>query len=193
MNRLCTFVFTALLAVTIQGCAFTPQKANLTPTVNVTVSNEGKNVAVGVRVLDERASKSLGHRGTAYGAAAEITEEQDLAVVVKQQLVEGLRKKGFNPVEFNASKEPRLTIEIRLLEYTTSQGFWTGGVHVKGALKASALRAAENYEHFYRSEKEERVVIVPTAESNEKLINSALSDLLNQVFEDTALFQFLAK
>ena len=84
------------------------------------------------------------------------------------------------------------TLLERLLEYSTSQGFWTGGVHVKGALKAYASRASDNYERVYRSEKEERTVIVPTAESNENLINTALTELLNQVFEDTGLFKFLA-
>lgn len=179
--------------VTLSGCAFTPQQANLAPTVSIIASDEGKNVAVGVRVIDERPSKSLGRRGTAYGAAAEITAAQDLAVVVQQQVIDGLRKKGFNPVEFDRTKEPRLTVEIRLLEYSTSQGFWTGGVHIKGALKAVATRASDNYERMYRSEKEERVIVVPTAESNEKLINMALTELLDQMFADTDLFKFLAR
>ncbi|MDB5770600.1 MAG: hypothetical protein JWM42_974 [Burkholderia sp.] len=192
MNRLITLLSATFIAVTIQGCAFNPQQANLTPTITVASSNEGKNVAVGVRVVDERPSKSLGRRGTAYGAAAEITANQDLADVVEKQVVEGLRRKGFKPVAFSATNEPRLSVEVRLLEYSTSQGFWTGGVHVKGALKAAATRSTGNYERLYRSEKEERIMVVPTAESNEKLINTALSELLNQVLEDANLFKFLA-
>lgn len=175
----------------LQGCAFTPQKANISPRISVQASNEGKNVQVGVRILDERPSKSLGRRGTAYGAAAEITSEQELAVVVQQQVIEALRKKGFSPVDFNSPNNAKLTVEIRLLEYSTSQGFWTGGVHVKGALKAVAQKSGDNYEKLYRIEKEERVMVVPTAESNEALINTALSDLLGQMLDDSALIKLL--
>lgn len=186
----------ALLAIVfgavLQGCAFNPQQANLAPRVSVQASAEGKNISVAVRVLDERPSKSLGRRGTAYGGAAEITAGQDLAVVVQQTVVEALAKKGFKPVEFAPGVQTKLTVEVRLLEYSTSQGFWTGGVHVKGALKALAQKPSDNFEKVYRVEKEERVVVVPTAESNEALINQALSDLLGQVVDDVGLLKFLA-
>jgi uncharacterized lipoprotein len=174
------------------GCAFTRMQANLRPTVEVAASNEGKNVAVAVRVVDERPSKSLGRRGTAYGAAAEITAADDIAAVVQQQIVDGLRTKGFNPVDFGEQKNPRLTVEVRLLEYSTSQGFWTGGVHTRGALKAIAVHSSGNYEQMYRSEKEHRVVVVPTAETNEQWINDALNEVLRQLFDDAKLFKFLA-
>ena len=194
MNRFYVLVSTALIAIAIQGCGYTPLKVNLAPTASVMASNEGRNVAVGIRVLDERPSKSLGRLTSAYGAAAEITATKDLDVVVKEQLMDGLRKKGFNPVEFNDAKGPRLTIEIRLLEYSTSNGIGSDGVYVKGALKASALRASDNYERLYRSENVEQVIWAPmaTAEFNENLINTALTELLNQVFKDSDLFKFLA-
>jgi uncharacterized lipoprotein YajG len=185
------FVVLPVLVV-LFGCAFNRQQVNFSPTTNVISSDAGKDVTVAVRVVDERPSKSLGRRGTAYGPAAEITEAQGLAVVVQQQVIDGLRKKGFNPVDYHEEKDPRLTVEIRLLEYSTSQGFWTGGVHIKGALKAVAVRAGKNYERMYRTEKEERVVFVPTANTNEQWINTALSDVLRQLFEDEGLFRFLA-
>jgi uncharacterized lipoprotein YajG len=185
------FVVLPVLVV-LFGCAFNRQQVNFSPTTNVMSSDLGKNVTVAVRVVDERPSKSLGRRGAGYGPAAEITEAQDLAVVVQQQLIDGLRKKGFNPVDYDEKKKPRLTVEVRLLEYSTSQGFWTGGVHIKGALKAVAVRDSNNYERLYRTEKEERIVIVPTANTNEQWINAALNDVLSQLLEEEGLFRFLA-
>lgn len=178
--------------VLLSGCAFMSQQATLSPTVSVTASDEGKNVTVAVRVVDERPSKSLGRRGTGLAPAAEITAAQDVAVVVQQQVVDGLRKKGFNTVDYSEQRDPHLTVEVRLLEYSTSVGFWTGGVHIKGALKVIAGRQGASYERMYRSEKEERVVVVPTAGSNQEWINAALSDVLQQLFEDIGLFRFLS-
>lgn len=125
---------------------------------------------------------------------AEITASEDVAVVVKRSLMDGLRKKGFKPVAVDTMEgatEPHLTVELRLLEYSTSQGFWTGGVEIQGALKAVAINGGHVFEHMYRSDKEERVVVVPTAETNEKWINDALTNVINQVLDDASLLQFL--
>jgi len=183
-------VVPALMAA---GCAFNPQKANLAPAVSIAASTEGKGVTVAVRVSDERPSKSLGRRGTAYGAAAEITAAQDVAVVVQEQIIAGLKKKGFAAVAEGASSNATLSVEVRLLEYSTSQGFWTGGVNIRGALKAMATKNGKSYEKMYRSDKEQRVVVVPTAETNEKWINDALSDVLTQLLSDSALTTFLVQ
>ena len=187
----CVAAIAVLLASA--GCAFNPQTANITPTVSVMSSSDGKGVSVAVRVSDERPSKSLGRRGTGYGAAAEITAAQNIAAVVQKEIVAGLNKKGFAAMDGEGKANARLSVEVRLLEYSTSQGFWTGGVNVKGALKAVATRNGQTYEKMYRTDKEERVVVVPTAETNEKWINDALSEVLRQLLDDSGLVMFLTK
>lgn len=177
----------------LTGCAFSPQKANLQPTVNITQGTEGQGVAVAVRVVDERPSKSLGRRGTAYGAAAEITAGSDLEAIVRDKVAAALVARGFAVNAAGVASDAKLAVEIRLLEYSTSQGFWTGGVQIQGTLKAAASKAGSDYEQIYRSNKEERVAVVPTAKTNEEWINAALSDVLNQLVSDQALITFLAK
>ncbi len=186
-------IIAAMSLLLLSGCAFNSQTARLAPTVNVQSSDEGRGVAVAVRVVDERSSKSLGRRGTAYGAAAEITAAQDVATVIHDQLVTGLERKGFRVIDYAADSDPRLTLEVRSLQYSTSQGFWTGGVKIESALKVQAAHGTASYERMYRSDKEERVVVVPTASTNEQWINGALSDVLNQFFDDIGLFRFLAE
>lgn len=183
----------ALALLTLTGCAFNPQTANITPVVTVMNSSDGKGVTVAVRVSDERPSKSLGRRGTAYGAAAEITAAQDIATVVQKEIIDGLNKKGFTALKENEESNAKLSVEVRLLEYSTSQGFWTGGVNIKGALKVIATKNGKTYEKMYRTDKEERVMVVPTADTNEKWINGALSEVLTQLLEDNGLTMFLSK
>jgi len=175
------------LCAFVNGCAFKPQKANIAPTVAVMASDEGKGVSVAVRVVDERPSKSLGRRGSAYGVAAEITQAQEISFIVQREVANSLEKKGFSVVEYSDSLNPRLTVEVRLLEYSTSQGFFSGGVQIKGALKANAVNGAKTYEKMYRSETEERVIMVPTPATNERWINDALSEVLNQLLNDNSL------
>jgi uncharacterized lipoprotein YajG len=93
---------------------------------------------------------------------------------------------------YSDARDPRLTVEIRLLEYSTSTGFWSGGIHVKSAVKANASRAGHSFEKMYRGEKNEQVIVVPGDDKNEDLINESLSDVLTQVVEDKTLIMFLA-
>lgn len=192
MTKICPYSL-AIAALFLSGCAFTPQKANIKPSVVVSSSAEGHGLEVMVRVNDERPSKSLGRRGSGLGAAAEITAAQDIAVITQNEIIAGLRKKGFGATDSETGAKAKLTVEVRLLEYTTSQGFWTGGVHIKGALKAIASKDGRSYEKMYRSEKEERIVVVPTAATNERWINDALSDVLTQLLEDNGLMMFLSQ
>jgi uncharacterized lipoprotein YajG len=188
IRNLSLLVFVLLAA----GCAFNPQTANLQPNVSVESSDIGANSTVFVNVLDERGSKSLGRRGTAYGAAAEITSAEELSVVVSREIKKGLEQKGFTVVD-RESAQSTLTVEIRTLEYSTSQGFWTGGVHISGAFKGRAKNMSSEMEKMYRYSKEERVVVVPTAQTNEKWINQALSETLKELINDHELLHFLSK
>lgn len=183
-------IFVLLFSFSLYGCAFNSQKVELAPEVEVAQENFGKGAEVYVSVIDERPSQSLGRRGTAYGAAGEITATTDLAEVIKTQVEDGLIAKGFKVTD-NANVERKMIVEIRQLEYSTSTGFWTGGVHIQGAMKGEAKRGAKSYEKMYRHEKEERVVIVPTANTNSVWINNALAGTLNEIFQDEKLFQFL--
>ncbi len=175
------------------GCAFNAQKATFNPIVNVASSNAGKGSQVGLKVDDERPSSSLGHRGNAYGAAAEITTDQDLAALIREKIASGLTKEGYQVVNYLQSSGARLTLELRDLKYSTSTGFWTGGVDVDGAIKAIGTNGSDTYEKLYRTDKKSRVVVVPTAGTNEQWLNEALSDLLRQVFEDPELAALLSR
>lgn len=180
-----------LFCALVTGCAFTPQKANISPTVKTMTSSSGRGINIGVRVIDERPSKSLGHRGSAFGAAAEIRSTQEITLIIQREVSSALRNKGFTVVEYSETANPKLSVEVQLLDYTTSVGVFTGGVQIRGALKAFATNGSRTFEKIYRSEKKETVVVVPTAETNERWINEALSDVLNQLLNDSSLITLL--
>jgi hypothetical protein len=96
-------------------------------------------------------------------------------------------------VNYDQTGGTRLMLQLRELKYSTSTGFWAGGVEVAGALKATASDGSAVYEKLYRTDKKTRVVVVPIAGKNQKWLNSALSDLLRQVFDDSGLSHFLTQ
>ncbi|GMU69287.1 MAG: hypothetical protein AMXMBFR59_42840 [Rhodanobacteraceae bacterium] len=184
--------FAVAVVVLASGCAFNPQVAQIDPTLEVASGDIGKGTTVAFRVVDERDSKSIGNRGAAFGKGAKITTTQDVAALVHQKIAEGLGKKGFAITDFREDASPRLTVELRSLEYDTSIGFWTGGVQIVAALKGVAMRDGKAYERMYRYDNEKRVVVVPTAGKNDEMLNAALTDVMAQFFDDIGMLRHLA-
>lgn len=191
MRPLIFFVL-PLLALLATGCAYSPQTVRLAPATLIAPSDRGQGVGVLVKVEDERPSRKIGQRSDAYGMGAEIRSDDDLAAIVSAEIKRGLVAKGFRTAASAAEGQAVLALEIRLLEYDTSAGIFTGGVHLRSALKAEASKDGNVYEKLYRSEREERVAIVPTAETNAAWINRSLADVLQQLFSDDVLLGTLA-
>ncbi|HQW08117.1 MAG TPA: YajG family lipoprotein [Steroidobacteraceae bacterium] len=179
-------------AVLVSACAFSPQVAQINPGLDVASGDLGKSTTVAFRVVDERDSKSIGNRGAAFGKGAKITTSQDVAALVHQRISEGLGKKGFAITDFREDASPRLTVELRSLDYDTSVGFWTGGVQIVAALKGVSVRDGKTYERMYRYDNEKRVVVVPTANRNDEMLNAALTDVMTQFFDDVGMLRHLA-
>ena len=181
-------LFLLPVSLVVSGCAYVAQDAELNPEVNYQASSMGTGVIISVHVKDERPTESLGKRQE-FGA--EITTEQDVARVVADEIRKGLAANGFQLKEYDASDPVRIDAELRLLEYSTSTGFFTGGIHVNAALKINAEKDGSKYDNFYRIEKEVRVVVVPFGEQNEAYINQGLVLLMEKMFADDTLLDFL--
>ena len=187
MKTVALFVLPLLLS----GCAFSPQSARIRPIASVAESNVGKGVVVAVRVVDERPDQAIGKRG-AGGVGADIVPSNQIEVAVQELLVSSLKKRGFSVVDSNVSAQAKLGVEVRFLQYSVSQGLWSGGINIKVAIKATASNGGQIYEQLYRNDKEERVQFIPAAQTNENWINESLSKCIQDLLDDTALTEALA-
>lgn len=184
----------ALALIATGGCAFTPQQTELKADLAIASSDVGHGRQVYVLVTDERPTTEIGRRGTGAMEGAAITTTQDVAAVFRDAVTRGVASKGFVPVGDAAGTLRRLRVDIRLLEYETSMGFWTGGVHTRSALKASVFDGDRVlYENLYRDEAEDRVIFVPDAASNDVQINKVVSGVIAKLFADEALLTALAR
>lgn len=188
-----TVVFISIVMCFLFGCAFSPQKVMLEPTLKLSETNIGKGAQVSLDVVDERDDTSIGHRGTVYGKAAKISSNQDITQVFSDAITKGLKRNGFFPVNSSDNSARQLKVQIRLIRYETSTGFWTGGVHTKAAIKVIASNNNKTYENLYRVENEKRVLFVPDGKENNRLINDIVSEVINELFNDQKLMSFLTE
>ena len=142
-------------------------------------------------VVDDRGEQIIGSRGY-YGFGAKITTDQDLEELLRDIISRGLYQKGFEPVNPDESKTT-LKIELRVLEYKTAMGLWTGGNIGTAAVKAIVtLPSGKGYEKSYRSQKDVRTLWASRQETNARVINEALTEVINKMFEDQNLLEILA-
>lgn len=179
-----TFIF-------ISGCAWVHQTAHLQLDPKIAPSNIGKDIFLTVKVVDKRPSSTIGHRGL-DSKNARISTEQDVTRLFRQKILEGLTHKGFQVTSYAGRPAPLLTVEIRQIEYTTDMDFWKGTVQAKAALRAICSKNGVTFDRTYLSEQKKTAVEAPRAETNERLINNAISEVVQRLFEDDQLVRFLA-
>ncbi len=185
--------FTCLLLIA-PGCAYIDQNLKVAPELSVSKSDLGHGKKIALRVVDEREDQTIGRRADGYGIrAAKISTDQDIVTILKDQFASGMHDQGFEPVGENDAKES-LRVELRALSYDTAMGLWTGGNIGKSTIKIIANNSSgKTYEKSYRGQKEIRTVFVGSQETNSKVVNEALSEALNKVFEDKELWEFISQ
>ena len=144
-----------------------------------------------VRVFDQRRTKTIGYRGVDSKNAA-ITTDQNLAVLFQAKILEGLARKGFKAVRYGEQPGRLLTVEIRQIEYKTDMEFWKGTIQVDAALNAWSVKEDARHERVYRGQRSDTTMEAPRAKTNERLINGAISDAVQNLLEDERLVHFLA-
>jgi len=177
----------------LTGCAYIDQNLRVTPQVSIAQENIGQGKKVALRVVDDRDEQLIGKRGLQYFPGGKISTDQDLVEVIRDAFIKGLHDKGFELVGENESNL-LVKAELRSLAYTTVMGLWTGGNVGTAVVKVIANQpSGKTYERTYRSQKQIRSFFVGSQETNTKVVNQALTDALNKVFEDKELLKFLAQ
>lgn len=187
--------WTAVLAVAAlsSGCAYTPQAVIISPKLDVAASRVGADHALNLNVVDERPRQTLGTRAV-RGIGADLTIEGDLSTIVRKSLAEGLANLNFKPLLDSNPEARELRVEIRNLDYTVIQGFWSGTLRVDTSLKAICVRGAQRpYEQLHRGEDVESIQVVQSAEANNSYISKAVSAAVNSLLKDQKLLTCLSE
>jgi len=191
MNK--TLIFTLILCLPMGGCAFAPQAVKLKPELHAAGGAVGNGHRVQLTVVDERPKSTLGTRG-ARGVGAELTIDGDLPTIVGSAIKDGLTQQGFETTNGKTSDGRELRVEIRNLDYGVTMGFWSGDLRTQCSLKAICVKGNERpYEKLHRGEFKENVQVVQGAEANNRYVNAALSDAINQLVGDHDLVECLAQ
>ena len=191
MKTLLTLIGLSLLC---EACALTPQTVQLKPDIQLKVGDVAKGREITVVTVDERTRSVIGNR-TVGAMGANITTEEDVAAIIHTSIVDGLRKKGFAiKTSLNPADPRELRAEVRNIEYTVTPGIFSGTLRTEAAIKAVCnINKNREYEHLYRAEVSDWILVVQFAEANEKRINESLSKVIQTMLDDDQLITCLLK
>jgi uncharacterized lipoprotein YajG len=180
-----------LLAWFVSGCAWVHQNATLQLNPQITPSGIGAGRTVAVRVNDRRVSDILGYRGL-DSQDASITTKQNIPSLFEAKIIEGLVAKGFKAVAFTDQSAGVLNVEVKEIIYTTDLEFLKGSMQARASLRVSTTKNGLFFDQNYSGMRKETILEAPPASRNEELINAAISEAVQRMFEDGRLMSFLA-
>ena len=182
---------TLLFVLLVQGCAFTQQEVTLQPDVKVENKNKVHGSKIYLKTVDERSSTSIGTRGVS-GFGAEITSNDDIAMIVHTAVSGALKDHGFDVISNKDGSPVELRAEVRNLEYTLKPGIFMGTLRTESLIKGiCSIEKDVRYEYLYRGGSEKKVFVAQFAEENAKHINMALSESIQNMIQDSELMSCL--
>ena len=187
-----TIIFPLFLSLSSTSCTYFPQNVTLKPFVSNSKSDFGNGKKVNVAASDIRQNKVLiGRRGNGLTEFAAIENNQDLEKLVKSNVEEILKNKGF--VNSDDSKK-LLKVSLLNLKYKSLYGFFTIGSRVDSDIKIEVENKVNKeilYKNTYASSLEKRHFIAPLAGVNEENINLAFQESLIKIATDEDLMKVL--
>jgi uncharacterized lipoprotein len=188
------FGLIAASALTLAGCANSPQQLSPQPRITEQLAPVGQGQAVVVRVVDGRPSSTLGTRGGLYPETSAVSVNgADVLPKLQAQAEAAVRLLGFtpNPSAYNA---PQLTITLADLKYQTPKDkMYATEATIAATFRADVQNAAGRYSGRYSASLDQRFGMAPNQETNNKLVGDVLSDALTRLFKDPTIGQKLSQ
>jgi uncharacterized lipoprotein YajG len=174
-----------LSACSSQAVELQPEVLGATPYA----SANGQLVTVAIR--DERPSETIGTRGATV-RLGDITAAGEVNAILSRTVSTTLEQRGFR-VQESTPMAATLVVDLRNLSFAEHMGVWTGKRVAEAAVNARVMRnGAIIFEKLYRGSNISHGMTIGTAHGNAGLINSALSDALQQLVSDPELMAALS-
>ena len=182
----------ALLSGT-PGCSLNHQYLRIDPEVKVTEAQIGDGKEVGLRVSDSRSDKKLGEVGDPDRKMVDVWVEEDPSPAIYEQVKQALTRMGFSVQPYSETMDRTLDIKIRSLELKSVKKPLTFDTELRAAVAAHAVNAAEYYDRQFNVRTRKDGAAPPYEKDSTLLVNTAVSQALEDLLADEQLLAMLAR
>ena len=188
-------LLTLIIALTLFSCASSNQETlNLNLSIAQKYSDNGGNKSVELSVVDSRKDKdSLGNKRLGESLVA-IKSNQSLVDLVQNKISRDLEQNGFLIASQNSGLADKfLEVKILTFNYNAYREPVVGTSKVEVLLKITIKNkvGGASYSTTQSFSLDKNHFIVPLISTDEKTINAALQEVLDGIFTNQKLLEFL--
>ncbi|HEX7811141.1 MAG TPA: YajG family lipoprotein [Burkholderiales bacterium] len=189
------WLFAALLAMlALQACSLKPQYLRIDPQqIRIQESQAGAGTTVALQVSDARPIKKLGEVGDPDNKMVDVSVEEDPSPRIYERVKEALTRMGFAVVPYSEGADPSLKLEIRKLELQSVKTAFTFETELRAEVAAHAARGTSYYDRQFNVRTRKDGAAPPFEKDSTALVNTAISQALEDLLADEQLLTTLGR
>ncbi|HKB83357.1 MAG TPA: YajG family lipoprotein [Burkholderiales bacterium] len=181
------------LSTSMQGCSLTPQNLRIDPEVKVKQTQVGNGQAVGLRVSDARPDKKLGEVGDPDRKMVDVSIEEDPGPAIYERVKQALTTLGFSVQPYGETTDHTLDITIRNLQLQSLKTPLTFETELRAEVSAHAANPTAFYDRQFNVKTRKEGAAPPYEKDSTQLVNTAVSQALEDLLADDELLALLAR
>jgi len=181
------------LGMIVQGCSLKPQYLHIDPEVKVKESRIGDGKTIGLRAADERPEKKLGEVGDPDRKMVDVMVEEDPGPAIYERVKQALTQLGFTVEPYSDGMDRTLDIKVHKLELQSVKRPLTFATELRAEVAAHAVNSSAYYDRQFNVRTRKEGAAPPYQKDSTILVNTALSQALEDLLADDQLLELLAK
>jgi len=180
-------LLTILALTTLFSCTHQDQKVRLDLSLNVEKSNIGNDVGINLMVFDDRLEKGfIGSKEHCDNQKINITLEQNLAELLKKQMISLLMKKGFRQ-----GSDRIIELHIQELQYKAICSFMIGKSEANILIRVVSIDPKTNRKNTkdFQLSLNGKHFIIPLESSDANAINEIFNEILAKILDDDVILR----
>ena len=182
-----------VLSIGVQGCTLKTQYLRIDPEIKVKETQIGSNKTVGLRISDSRADKKLGEVGDPDRKMVDVRVDEDPSPAIYERVKQALIRLGFSVQPYGETMDPTLDIKIRTLELQSVKQPLTFDTELRAEVAAHAANSTAYYDRQFNVRTRKQGAAPPYEKDSTMLVNTALSQALEDLLADEQLLDLLAR
>lgn len=192
-TRLTVLLAAIGLMVFAQGCTMQNQNLRIDPAVKVAKSDIGAGKTVGLGVADVRSDKKLGEVGDPDREMFDVSVEDDPSPAIYDRVKGGLEALGFTVVPASEATQRTLNVEVRSLELSSIKTPFTFETELQAVVGSRATNDTAYHEREFNVRTRKDGAVPPFKRDSTALVNTAVSQALEDMFADEEMINLLAQ
>jgi uncharacterized lipoprotein YajG len=181
------------LGMGTQGCSLKPQYLRIDPEVKVNESQIGNGKEIGLRISDARSDKKLGEVGDPDRKMVDVRVDEDPSPAIYERIKQALTRQGFSVQPYSETMDRTLDVRIRKLELQSVKKPLTFDTELRAEVAAHAVNSNEFYDRQFNVRTRKEGAAPPYEKDSTMLVNTAVSQALEDLLADEQLLAMLAR